>query len=223
MQEKTLQKAWFAGYISFLLCSTLYFLNTFLWIPIPFESRVYSISLLSLAMSFSTVVYKSYGMPRLSAKYLQDLLLDSNAQYSLLCLVLSFQAESFVALIPLYIYSIYHVLGFIGSKAPFVTQIFSLQPQLLSIAARFEIYALFHLLWVWLCGRGSLLTIIVYLQFLRFQYIVSAKTRIAFQQFRMQLDQLTGHPKCPGIVRNIYDSVKGLVGKLAIEKEEKQK
>lgn len=219
MNEKALQQIWFGGYTSFLVCASLYFLNTFLWIPVPFEKRLYFFSLLSLVLCFSTVIYKSYGVPKLTAKYFQDLLLDSNAQYWFLCLALSFQPESFVALIPLYIYSIYHVLGYLGSKAPFVTVLFSVQPQALSIAARFEIYALLHLTWIWLMGRGSLIMIVTYMQFLRFQYIVSTKTRIAFQQFRIQLDQLTAHPKCPSIIRIVYEKIRELVSKLAIEKE----
>ncbi|KAH7143728.1 hypothetical protein EDB81DRAFT_796238 [Dactylonectria macrodidyma] len=111
---KTLQFAWFAGHLTLILTTSRY---AFSWIRMNYYGGVaqfsYRTSFVAAALTYGIVVYKTQ---RARAKtggrnpggYL-GLLADENVQYLAMALIWLFSPQYPLALLPYFIYSVFHV------------------------------------------------------------------------------------------------------------------
>ena len=207
-----LQNSWFLFHVLFVVHVVLYFLNYFMYLDLPLfpVDALYSRAHYCLASAFGLVLFKTYKNSHLNVPTMHKALSDINFQDFILTLCFSRLPEAPLSLLPLAIYSVYHAVGFIlpyvkkTSLESNLKSIVALQGDATLFAARLEIYAMFDIFLRFIIGRGSLLLVIVYFQFLRFQFSTSQKTRIALTELGSQLEALSLHEKCPPAIRSYY-------------------
>ncbi|GAB5589802.1 Transmembrane nucleoporin [Umbelopsis nana] len=110
---KNPQFAWFLGHVAVLAGTLFYFLSL-----VTFKSnpRAYSTAYLGALVSYGVVVYKSLGIPRANAAYLQKLMLDENFQYFMLAFYWYCNKPIAVTLVPFATYSVFHASSYVRSN-----------------------------------------------------------------------------------------------------------
>ena len=241
-EEVDSEQIWVIGHISFLIHFALYFFgfgtssgSTFplvglfsLWTWEAFYRR----ACYSLLVSYSIVNHKQFMLLKSSKQSTEStpfsfisLLNDANVLYLCLTLWMTLIAEPFsVALYTMFIYSFYHVAHFFSSRAAagsplarglvFLQPAFKYQTQVTLLCAHLEILGVFVLFIRLLSGSTSILSFALYLQFIRFQYAASGRTRLAFKELdALLVKNIVENASMPPAIKVAYSQVTGLLAK----------
>ncbi|KAI7874635.1 hypothetical protein K492DRAFT_169071 [Lichtheimia hyalospora FSU 10163] len=207
---KSLQFVWFSGHVMTLLCSAIYLLCTICAHP---SNLLYRLTLLSALVSYGIVVFKSYGIPRPSWLYVQQLATDENMHYFGLALFWLLSNRISIVLIPYATYSWFHTLSYIRTTwihdKKLQQQIKTWTNTNYSTGMRFvAIIEVAFITGMLLLGvlRLHFLPLIVHGHFLRFRYLSSSYTRTAFHD----LDLIIA-PQVPDTLKPTYSAFRNML------------
>lgn len=166
-------------------------------------------------------LYKRHGRPRLSKDYAKLILSDDRAQHCFHLLICSGAKSMLLMLLPHCIRS----LIFVARYAPTYVERFlpsmatkmndaclpvrQSETQMLVQGATFDIYTWFVLVIYLFSGNASILTIVMYAQWLRAKYMITSSSKQAWAQLRHTLDGVLKSDKCPQALTQVYDKVCG--------------
>ncbi|KAJ1952642.1 Transmembrane nucleoporin, partial [Dipsacomyces acuminosporus] len=106
----TAQFYWWIGHVLVLLCGTMYYIKR------PFGSKeanwYYPKAYLGALVSYTIVIYKTYGPPQANLAFLQRLIVDENVEYLMLAFYWYTQAPMLVTLLPFVVFSLFHVITY---------------------------------------------------------------------------------------------------------------
>jgi hypothetical protein len=191
----------------------------------------------SLIASYAIVNYKQFVLLKRNAQegpVVGTLLMDANVLYLLLTLWMTLIAEPFsLSLYTMAIYSFYHVAHWLANRTTstasptsnnsstdgflaFLQPAFKYQTQVTLLCAHLEIQAVAILLIRFLfLGTTSLLSFVAYLQFIRFQYAASGRTRMAFKELDTFISrQICSNPNVPEVIQQYYRSLTALLARM---------
>ncbi|ORX44531.1 hypothetical protein BCR36DRAFT_334571 [Piromyces finnis] len=227
-----LQYVWFMGHLTTVLCTVLYIFSA---LYRPFMS-FYKRAFMGVLLSYSIVLYKLYGAPKLNKMYWMRLTNDENLQYMILAFVWMTSPPFFVLLLPYAIFSLFHALEYIISVllplfVPNQTEsqkaliikirnfINTYQPITVQFIARLEVVGILPLLILMvLFRRASFVQPFIFVQFLRFRYISSPLVQREFTSLRLTLDsKLLGNEKVPAFAQNAYVKIRDFVIKIGTD------
>ena len=84
--------------------------------------------------------------------------------------------------------------------------------QRIELKSDIEVYIGFYLIVSWFAGLANLVSILFYWQVMRIHYMLSHNCQNAFSRFDRKLqDAVFSRPYCPGILKKVYDMVKGMM------------
>ena len=156
----------------------------------------------------------------------QLLLADANLLYFALSLWLVFSDSFDLLFYTLAIYSFYHVSNHLRDSLTsnnrlvksLILPTLALQPNMLLMCAHVEILALpvMFVRWIFL-GCTSAFSLMFYFQFLRFQFVSSERTRLAFKEVDRVIKRALVAPVVPKHVLPYYERVARIVAKMAPE------
>ncbi|PIA13476.1 hypothetical protein COEREDRAFT_83445 [Coemansia reversa NRRL 1564] len=111
---KTAQFYWWLGHVIVLVCGTLYYLKR------PFGWQVanwyYTKAYMGALMSYTIVIYKTYGPPQLNLAFFHKLVVDENVEYLVLACFWLVMQPIFVTLLPFVVFSLFHVITYTRSS-----------------------------------------------------------------------------------------------------------
>lgn len=193
--------AWAGGHVLFLLTAVRYLVA---WVTFSssYYSRWYHAAYLCALVSYSIVCYKSLGQPMPDANYVTRLLTDENSQYLVLAAAWWFSKPVPLSLLPFTIFSLFHTLTFVrttiipqllqGPPPPGQTQpphaiaktiqtwVKANYDKAMNVVAYIEVAILARLFLGLLIRQSSILSLLVYVHFIRMRYLQSLYTREAF-------------------------------------------
>ncbi|CAG8617347.1 4668_t:CDS:2 [Ambispora gerdemannii] len=108
------QFVWWIGHLCVILCTSLYYLS-FLTLSLESARFYYYWVYRGAVLSYSVVVYKLYGFPRLDWDYFQRINRDENVFYLALAVVWFFNPPIFVTPIPYATFSLFHLITYFRS------------------------------------------------------------------------------------------------------------
>lgn len=201
---------WAIGQAIFFFGSLLYYL---------FPGRsLYKFSLLGLASTYLMDVIQSCSSSPANMGWSDCLILSEKTPYLLICLVLYLCSPCAAVLLPLMLYSLLNLVGYCRSDprvyelalwrqhlARPAEQLLAYHSHIMNAAVHLELFVLPWLI-VSIFSLGPVLPL-AYISFLRWQYIVSARTRQAVAMWDVQFTQWVEHPSCPKGVRRFYSSL----------------
>ncbi|GAA5815786.1 hypothetical protein MFLAVUS_009301 [Mucor flavus] len=220
---KDLQFGWFVGHGLVVLNATIFFISRLLFCPVGFFYRA---SYMAIIVSYSIVLFNSYKPLATNQSFFKRVLLDENMQYLIVAVYFFFTKRIAITLLPFYIYSVFHVMEYteqhlIPTFAPTQTKI---QESIKSIMNTYHSKAMEYAAKIEVCGvmtrlvlglfvfKSTILSILIYAQFLRMRYYMSADTREFLTELGSKVDRFltppTAHPKVPPAVINAYATVK---------------
>lgn len=132
-----------------------------------------------------------------------------------------------VLYLPLNIYALFNVLTFFNTNQQLLhpairPQVLSIchsilpyQPHSLSLAAHLELMIYPWILLTGFLPGGSFLAIILYPQYLRWQYAVSGKARNVWKQWTVLVSVFKGNSACPQIIARGLTKVQAFLGTIA--------
>eukprot|EP01113_Clastostelium_recurvatum_P031812 TRINITY_DN4014_c0_g1_i1.p1 TRINITY_DN4014_c0_g1~~TRINITY_DN4014_c0_g1_i1.p1 ORF type:complete len:196 (-),score=29.28 TRINITY_DN4014_c0_g1_i1:52-639(-) len=188
---------------------------------------IYQRALISAAITYVIVLYtsvfKGRPFPGLNMQAWAPVLLNDNMHYLLMCVtVLNTSVPITLALIPLMICAFYHIMdngSVLTRRVPMLNLLFDrarpLRSNAMLIVAYTEILTMVMLLFLTLTGAGSILSCLMYFQFLQMRFLTSANSRTVWGIIRATLDRWTEHPRCPPIVRRVYGGIKTQLARIA--------
>lgn len=199
-----------AGNAVFLVLGTVYVLFG--------GSVLYKLGMLALAAAFFYDTYILFAKINGSKDMIQQVILSESSPYTVLSVALYLLPASSVVLLPLLIRALYSTVMLLRSL-PAVTKsqtyrkyayigdrLIAVNPQALLIASNIEVAVLpWLLLSVFSTG---LIMPLVYFLFIRWQYAVNARTRIAIGAVDDAATKAMAHPSCPPVVRESYSKVR---------------
>ncbi|KAI8076390.1 uncharacterized protein B0P05DRAFT_545682 [Gilbertella persicaria] len=224
LEFKSLHFGWFAGHVWVVLNTTVFLLSSLFFHPL---SLFYRSAYLGIVVSYGIVIYNSYK-PLLTSEEsnIKRVLLDENAQYLGIALYFLISSRVSISLLPFFIYSIFHVLTYVDSDlipnlAPHQSNIQkSIQKiiterfeQAMVLGAQLEVYGVMgRLVLGFFVFRSSILSILLYGQFLRMRYHMSPRARQVLTELGTKVDSMltppTAHPKIPPAVLKHYATFK---------------
>ncbi|KAI9689650.1 MAG: hypothetical protein M1820_010120 [Bogoriella megaspora] len=164
---------------------------------------------------------------------------DENVQYLAMALVWLFSRQIPLALLPFTVYSVFHVLTYTRSNVLPVLQpppqssspghktsqsglaenigrfVKGYYDSSMTLVAVLEIALFFRILGsVLILQKGALMLILVYSVFLRARYAQSTFVQQVIAQGCSRIDVYAADQRTPPVVRQIWDQVKGLMGKV---------
>ncbi|KAJ2715002.1 Transmembrane nucleoporin [Coemansia spiralis] len=111
---KTAQFYWWVGHVVVLVFGTLYYLKR------PFGSQAanwyYTKAYLGALMSYTIVIYKTYGPPQANLAFVHRLIVDENVEYLFLAGVWLISKPMVVTLVPFVVFSLFHVVSYTRSS-----------------------------------------------------------------------------------------------------------
>ncbi|ODA81080.1 hypothetical protein RJ55_04043 [Drechmeria coniospora] len=237
---KTLQFAWFVGHMTLILTTLRYTLS---WLRMNYYGGVarfsYRTSFVAAAVTYGIVVYKTQRARAKTSNQLPGgvvgLLSDENVQYLLMALVWLLSPQYPLALLPYFVYSVFHVATYtranilpvlqppppaaegasprpkssspLGDKiGAFVKEYYDAS---MSIVSGLEI-----LLWIRillsaiLFQRRSWILLGLYTAFLRARFSQSSHVQNSITQLSARIDSLVGAQGTPPAARQVWDGVK---------------
>ncbi|ORZ09497.1 hypothetical protein BCR42DRAFT_358728 [Absidia repens] len=245
---QSLQFSWFVGHVLTLLGTFFYVISVITFNASP---KPYKIAYLGALVSYGVVIYKTHGIPQLNAAYAQRLVTDENVQYFFLATYNFFSDPVEVSLIPFVTFSAFHALGYVrtniiptvfptprqaaGSNTPATWQAKTQQSikswteknygNAMRLVATAEVTIIMPRLILGLL-RLRIVPVVLFAQFLRFRYHLSAYTRQAFTDLRVNLDRAllppTANPRIPAVVSRLYTTAKDMVfnfGEAAVQRQ----
>ncbi|CAO3654167.1 unnamed protein product [Mucor fragilis] len=220
---KSLHFGWFVGHALVVLNTLIFAVSNLVFHPLGF---FYRLAYLGVIASYGIVLWNSYKPLTNNESYFKRMLLDENFQYLIVAVFFLFSRRVAVTLIPFFIYSVFHVLDFVDADlipqlAPHQTKI---QSSIQSIVSKYYDTAMVLVAKIEVCGvmtrlvlglfvfRSSILSILVYAQFLRMRFFMSQHTRDFLTELGTKIDKAltppTAHPKIPPAVINAYATAK---------------
>ncbi|KAH7883887.1 hypothetical protein F5I97DRAFT_1896518 [Phlebopus sp. FC_14] len=228
---------WAGGHLLLLTAALRYFIASFTLKTI--SAWWYRASFLGALVSYAIVCHKSLGTPQLNIASLTKAFLDENVQYFLLAFFWWTSKPVTIALLPYFIFSLFHTLTFTRTTVmphflppgPPATaggppQQHPLSKQLqvwikanydtaMRIVAFTELAIFARVLLGALLLRNSLLAPIVYAHFLRLRYFQSGFTRAAVASVDVRITALVNRADVPPVVRQVWGKVKELTARWA--------
>ncbi|EJD55295.1 hypothetical protein AURDEDRAFT_78311 [Auricularia subglabra TFB-10046 SS5] len=208
--------AWAGGHVLFLLTAVRY-LVAWATFSSAYYSRWYHAAYLCALVSYSIVCYKSLGQPVPDASYVTRLLTDENSQYLLLAAAWWFSKPVPLSLLPFTIFSLFHTLTFV--RTTIIPQLLQAPPppgqtpaqhpfsktiqiwvkanydKAMNVVAYIEVAILARLFLGLIIRQSSILSLVVYIHFIRMRYLQSLYTREAFAYITRRIDaQLASAP-----------------------------
>ncbi|KAL9544876.1 hypothetical protein MBANPS3_007408 [Mucor bainieri] len=220
---KSLHFGWFVGHALVVLNTLIFAVSNLVFHPLGF---FYRLAYLGVIASYGIVLWNSYKPLTNKESYFKLMLLDENFQYLVIAVFFLFSRRVAVTLIPFFVYSVFHVLDFadadlIPSLAPHQTKI---QSHIKDIVSKYYDTAMILVAKIEVCGvmtrlvlglfvfRSSILSVLVYAQFLRMRYFMCEHTRKFLTELGSKVDQAltppTAHPKIPPAVIKAYATAK---------------
>lgn len=220
---KSLQFGWFVGHALVVLNTLIFAISNLVFHPLGF---FYRLAYLGVIASYGIVLWKAYQPLTNKEPYFKLMLLDENFQYLSIAIFFLFSRRIAVTLIPFFIYSVFHVLDFADTSlipqfAPHQTKI---QSHIQDITNKYHDSAMVLVAKIEVCGvmtrlvlglfvfRSSILSILVYGQFLRMRYVMCKDTRDFLNELGTKIDKAltppTAHAKIPPAVINAYATAK---------------
>ncbi|KAJ2450649.1 Transmembrane nucleoporin [Coemansia sp. RSA 2336] len=110
---KTAQFYWWIGHLVVLLCGTMYYMKR----PFGWKEAnwYYGKAYMGALMSYTIVIYKTYGPPQLNLAFLHRLVVDENVEYLLLAFMWLTMKPIVVTLLPFVVFSLFHVITYTRS------------------------------------------------------------------------------------------------------------
>ncbi|ORX56195.1 hypothetical protein DM01DRAFT_1406533 [Hesseltinella vesiculosa] len=221
---KHLQFYWFCGHV-FLVCNSIFYFMSVL--SFHSVSNYYCRAYAGALIAYGIVAYNSY-MAKMRTK---QLLLSENIQYLILAFYWYCVPPITVTLIPFFVFSIFHILGYVQSVllptlfpkeanpamndwcAYLKAQTEKYHELAMQIAGYTEVMLISpRLILGVLTFQTSLLALIVFGQFLRSRYFDSPYTQLAFRQSVNFLDHFllpeNHNPHIPTRVSNGYGQLR---------------
>ncbi|KAJ2324861.1 Transmembrane nucleoporin [Coemansia sp. RSA 2702] len=110
---KATQFYWWIGHVAVLFFGTLYYVKR------PFGWReanwYYTKAYMGALMSYTIVIYKTYGPPQLNLAFVHRLIVDENVEYLLLAFFWLVMRPMVVTLLPFVVFSLFHVITYARS------------------------------------------------------------------------------------------------------------
>ncbi|KAI8975049.1 hypothetical protein BDF20DRAFT_823089 [Mycotypha africana] len=190
-------------------------------------------------IAYSIVLLNSYQPFSNKQPYFKQMLLDENFQYYIIALYFTFAKRRIaVSLLPFFIYALFHVLEYTHSNIipHFASHRTTLQVKIkrlvdmhydtsIKLVSKIEIYGVMtRLIFGFFMFKSTLLSILVYGQFLRMRYYMSENSRECFNTIGRKVDDVfaptTGQAKVPSAVSEMYIKVRNIVTKQATKKKQ---
>eukprot|EP00047_Mylnosiga_fluctuans_P024411 m.160770 g.160770 ORF g.160770 m.160770 type:complete len:260 (+) comp9851_c2_seq1:51-830(+) len=185
-----------------------------------FGSTAYYQALFCFGLASIVRLYQRCGAPKFSSDYLRNVLVEDSAHYVLYSLVFFGGAPSPAVLLSPSIYAFFAACTFFRkSIAPAISprlegavkKIESSASKGFTYASNIEIGVFFLLLFRLITGPGfhELVILYMYIQFcmLRTTSRRNAYPRAAWAAVRANIERIVNSPRCPGIVRTLYQRV----------------
>ncbi|KAI8888753.1 hypothetical protein K501DRAFT_320699 [Backusella circina FSU 941] len=224
----SLQFVWFIGHVGTLLGSLAYFLS---FLTFQFNQLAYRMAFMGALLSYSVVIYKSYCQATAKGGGFTK---DENIQYFLVALFWYFSDPISVTLIPYFIFSTFHAMGYIRKVIlPVIfhpiqeeTDIQMFQQRLkqysdsyygsaMRCVAQIEVILILGRLFLGLIFGFRVVSFFVFTQFLKFRYNLSSYTRHVFKDVRTLLDRIlippTASVSIPPIITNCYITTRDII------------
>ncbi|CEP12618.1 hypothetical protein [Parasitella parasitica] len=220
---KSLHFGWFVGHALAVLCCGFFVISNLFFHPLGFFYRA---AYLGIVASYGIVLWNSYKPLTNNEFDYKRVLLDENTQYLIVAVFFLFSTRIAVTLIPFFIYSVFHVLEFVNTDlipnlAPHQTK---MQSTINDIITKYHDKSMALVAKIEVCGvmarlvlglfvfQSSVLSVLVYTQFLRMRYYMSGYTREFLNELGTKTDRAltppTAHPKIPPAVINAYATLK---------------
>jgi len=226
---------WALGHIVMLLGSLYMTLKVLTFRGTP--TFIYKLSYTGALLSYSIVVLKSLGTPRLDQAWLRRAFADENVQYAVLAVYWWVSKPVWLSIFPFAVFSLFHTLTFIRTNIipkfvppppptqagqprapPALMENVSRRIQIwvksnydpaMNIVAYAELFLLGRLVAGALTWQSSLLAPIFLAHFIRLRYQISPFTREAIHNITSRIDGLVGNQS--GFLKNGWETVKKLV------------
>ncbi|XP_047126579.1 transmembrane protein 33 isoform X1 [Hydra vulgaris] len=174
-------------------------------------------------------------LPRiqLTIQFAKDLLLQDSFHYLIYSVLFLTANSTSMVLLPILLFAVMHatnytqkVLNISRSSSFLALKLRQLinkidhpetQQQLLQFIATIEIMVFFTTILMAFSGQGTILTPLFYYRFLQLRYTSRRNpySRLVFNQFRLGIEQIACHPKCPSIVRRVLYGVVSIANRLS--------
>ncbi|KIJ68734.1 hypothetical protein HYDPIDRAFT_81645 [Hydnomerulius pinastri MD-312] len=228
---------WAGGHFLLLLSALRYFIAWFTFKTI--STWWYKASFLGALVSYAIVCHKSLGTPQPNLAFVRKALVDENVQYFILAFFWWTSKPVAVALMPYFIFSLFHALTFTRTTlmpqflppGPPATAGGPPQPHPLAkrlqlwvkanydsamrVVAFAELLIFVRVVFGAILFRNSLLAPLIYAHFLRQRYYQSAFTRDAVGAADARVSALANRQGLPPAVPQVWGKVRELTGKWA--------
>jgi len=174
------------------------------------------------------VVASAIGRPAFNNETFQRIMMNDSTHYFLVSLAFLVTPPVTFFLIPMIVYSFFHVSNFINKNIhkilpesilrmykafiePRITVALSPsnQHKVLLWCAQCEFVTMVILVINTLFGAGSILSIFSYFWFLNFRYLTNADARTVFDSIGFRLDSIFYGPSSPALVQTAYRWIRG--------------
>ncbi|KAF9586017.1 hypothetical protein BGW38_010411 [Lunasporangiospora selenospora] len=231
------QFVWWLGHITLLFCSALY-LPYWLTFSAKAGAHWYTRAFFGALISYSVVVYKSFPSVQFTAQFAQTVFTEENVQYLLMAIYWWRTTPFIAALIPYGIFAFFNAINYVrtsliptfyppgpdgklqgvGAETSRKIQVWTEKnhTKAMALVAYVEIVGVMgSLILGAITFQSSLLSPIVYANFLRFRYFFSLHHRAAFEVLRARLDNWIvppgGNPKMHPQVVKAYEVARGAI------------
>jgi len=167
-----------------------------------------------------------HGRPRWSKEYGRVLVLDEEFFYFFAALLLLLTRPFFLGIVPTCTRSVLALCKalkrILSVYAPSLAsramdqlnRVTSKTVDIIRFNASIEMMTGFVLLLQLFTGYQVFVSVLMYWQYLRFRYMMSNNSKMAFASLRTTLEQYLLHPKCPSIIQFIYTKFKSALESL---------
>ncbi|KAL1924702.1 uncharacterized protein VTP21DRAFT_4356 [Calcarisporiella thermophila] len=193
---------------------------------------LYHIAYLFIVITYAFVTYHSFGLPKASMQYLQNILLDENTQHLILSLYFLFSKAVTITLLPFAIFSFFHTIDYacvhlfttffsepsmrshdskslpVRLNQTLINLVHSNHKNAIIFVSYLEVAIAIRLVLGALVFRNSLVAVAFYAHFLRMRYLMSPQTRSAFNHIGDRLDSLLSPSKDSSLTGKIYSQAK---------------
>lgn len=168
-----------------------------------------------------------------SMVFARRLMVEDSLHYLLYSVLFLMAGSATMVLSPIFLFALMHassytkkVLNASGSNGALAQKLHQyinkltnseMQRQIFLFVATNEIVVFVVSILMVISGQASMLVPFFYYRFLQLRYTSQRNpySRMAFEQFRVAIIQLSNHPKCPGFARNLLISIISLAARLA--------
>ncbi|KAF9947207.1 hypothetical protein BGZ65_009015 [Modicella reniformis] len=234
------QFVWWLGHVTMLVCAALYFLY---WITFNYGAGAhwFSRAFLGAIVSYGVVIYKSFPNIQFTPEFFRKILADENVQYFLMAIFWWRSTAMLAPLLPFTVFAFFNSLNY--TRTNILPTFFPPPPAGTTDETYNDVSLISRKLHVWtesnhaaamtfvayvevigvmgsliigaITFQSSILSPIVYGNFLRYRYFFSAETRTAFALIRSSLDNFflppSGNPSIPPVVVRGYTMARDAV------------